>query len=193
MRVSPRPRPSTRRISSILLCALLCLMVGAVSAAPAAAAGRYHTRVEKLARGLQWRRVVDPLGPNVINALVVTPSRRLRLTLGAAGATMPSAKITSKLARRARAVAAVNGDFKTDQGRSLHPFVKGGSIVHTGVQIGSLLAVTKDRKTAYLGRPEIGITVADGSLHGPRKVAAWNGGQPQLKQMVAFTDAGGTV
>ncbi len=185
--------PRFPRVAASVVVLAFASVVPVVSASPAFATSRYQTRTVKLAHGIVWRSITDSRGPNEIQALIVTPYRRLRLTLGAAGPVMPSLKKTSALARRVKALAGINGDFRTDDGRSLHPVVQAGMFVNTGVQTGSLFGVTRNRKTAFLGRPDIDISVTDGTIHGPRNIAAWNGGQPVLKQMVAFTDAGGTV
>jgi len=171
---------------------LVSVLVTGLNGAPAGAA-KVSAKTVKLAPGLTWTSIVDPMGPFRINVLTVKPSRFVRLDVTQAGTVLPAIATTSRMAKRAHALAAVNGDFGAWDGAATHPYMQDGDLVQTGVQVGSLLAFATNLKLAYVGRPDLSLTVDDGGSHKPRKIAAWNGGPPLLDQMVGFTDAGGTL
>lgn len=206
MTKTPTPRTPVATLKGAAVCAALLITVSAATPAlggtrvglrsvdgARTTAARYRVHTVKLARGLQWRSIMDAAGPNDVQVLVVTPSRRLRVDLRSAGTILPATKTTTKIAKAGKPLAAINGDFQTAVGRTLHPFLRRGELVHTGEQTGFSFALTKDQRTAFLGRPDFEIRVEDGSVHLPRRIATWNGGQPVLNRMAAFTDAGGNI
>ena len=84
-----------RRMSVILAIAVLAL---GLTTTGANASSRYTITTKQLAPGLVWKSIVDSVGPNRINALIVTPSQALSLDTATATATMPGNARTSAMA-----------------------------------------------------------------------------------------------
>ena len=96
------------RTLSILIASLLLLGLAGTNAT---AASRYTITTRQIAPGLVWKSIVDSVGPNRINALIVTPSQAVSLDTAAAAPTMPGNARTSYMASAHKALAGVNGDF----------------------------------------------------------------------------------
>src|SRR5438477_5419449 len=118
-----------RRMSVILAIALLAL---GLTTTGANASSRYTITTKQLAPGLVWKSIVDSVGPNRINALIVTPSQALSLDTATATATMPGNARTSAMATAHKALAGINGDFGASDGRPTHPFMDDGDLRVSG-------------------------------------------------------------
>jgi hypothetical protein len=96
------------------------------------------------------------------------------------------------MAARAGAIAGVNGDFGSNSNRPTHPFAMDGSLVQTSRSVGDLFAVSKDERRAFVGVPQqqVTLTLSSGASW---PIDAWNHGAPNVGDIHAFTDLGGSM
>jgi hypothetical protein len=185
--------------------AIVAAAVATALAAPGlvplpAAAGRTQVvpkptiKVIKIAPDLTLTKIVEKQRPRRTFILTADLSEALTLDLTLAGAQLPARAKTGEMAKRADALAAVNGDF-TDPGigRPIHPFAFDGQLLQTARQIGAMFAVSRDEEHVYAGRPEVAVTVTDTSTQRVFTLSRWNDGWPAPGEIVGFSSLGGTL
>ena len=177
-----------RRTLSVLVASLLLL---GLSGTNATAASRYTITTRQIAPGLVWKSIVDSVGPNRINALIVTPSQAVSLDTAAAAPTMPGNARTSYMASAHKALAGVNGDFGASDGRPTHPFLDDGDLRVSGDHTGYSFGLSQDELSAFFGQSDLQISADAGT--GPVKVAEWNPDSLSDNELDGYTTAGGTM
>ena len=127
-------------------------------------------------------------GPKRVFALSVNPKARPKIGMALAGNRLPGFARTRTLARRHRALAAVNGDFALPSGAPVHAFALNGILQRTTLADGRNFAVSRDQSTAYTGPPRVDLIVREG--HGGRfRATRWNDGRPAVGEIAAFSGA----
>jgi hypothetical protein len=185
----PHRAASTARRASAVLCAFLVAL--GLASTTATAASRYTITTRQLAPGLVWKSIVDSVGPNHINALIVTPSQALSLDTASATPTMAGNARTSAMATAHKALAGINGDFGASDGRPTHPFMDDGDLRVSGDHTGDSFALSQDELSAFFGQPDLQISADSGT--GPVKVAEWNPDAIGDNQLDGYSTAGGTM
>lgn len=193
--------------------AVLVLAIAAAAAAPvpgAAAEGSDGPQVPsaateassapqvsaiQVAPGVTYRRIVNREIPRRIHVLIIEASSPATLDVALARRRFPGFVTTSKMVRRAGALAGVNGDFGRYPGRPGHAFAEDGDLVQTSVlgPNGKAFALSQDEQTGYVGAPDVQVSVEDLTRPGLFTVARWNKGEPGPGEVVGFTPAGGTL
>jgi hypothetical protein len=144
-----------------------------------------------VARGVVYRRIVDPAGPWVIHELDVDPTESLSFDTVAAGR-MGAWAHTSTMASSAGALAGINGDFSVWPGRPMHPFTDDGMLKESGVQAGATFGVSSDG-AATIRHGVVRTSATDQRSSSAVGVATWNTGPPTLSAIAGFTPYGGAV
>jgi hypothetical protein len=132
----------------------------------------------QVAPGVRWTRIVREGGPWRVNVLRVGPLARVMVA--AAGAPMGQRARPSALARRARAVAAVNGGYFAADGNPAGALVAGGVLLSEPVAGRTALLLGDSRSLAALafeGRLAVGgdSRLLDGVNRRPGLVPACGG------------------
>jgi len=195
-------KPSSRRAAILATAAVLC--AAAVLAPPEeparGAAGHHHhhhgpiVKKRKIAPGLTYTKIVDKKIPRRTYILRMQPSKPVTLDVALARDALPARRTVLQIANANDALAAVNGDFTVPHvGRPTHPFAQDGDLLQTAVQSGPLFSLSQDEHTAYLGKPDLRITVTNGSTGTTWTLARWNQGPPSPGEIAGYSDLGGSL
>ena len=187
------PRPAS-------LVAAVALLLTSVVTSPSVADDRddraarsaYSRFTKTIAPGLTFTRIVDRKTPRRIFVLTVDIAMPLTMDVALAGARMPARARTSRIARRAGALAAVNGDFGSRAGGTAHPYLQDGQLIRTSPIIGPSFAVTKDEQAITFQPPTqlVTATLDTGPIW---TIDRWNDGPPGAGEIAAYTPVGGTL
>ena len=157
-----------------------------------AAQSAYSRFTKTIAPGLTFTKIVDRKTPRRIFVLTVDIAMPLTMDVALAGARMPARARTSRIARRAGALAAVNGDFGSHAGGPARPFLQDGQVIRTSPIIGPSFAVTKDEQAVTFQPPTQLVTATFGT--GPIwTIDRLNDGPPGVGEVSAYTPVGGTL
>jgi hypothetical protein len=176
---------------------VVAMLVGAalLSAVPppnAATRGR-SVISRRIAKGVVYRKIVDPAGPWVVYTITVAPTAKNAIDPILAANTMGPLARTSRMAQAGGALAAINGDFGGWYGHPTHPTVDDGTMVVSGTLAGATLGVTPDKKTDYLLHGFPRIHARNLTLKTSATIGAFNVGAPRANSIVAYTSYGGKV
>jgi hypothetical protein len=125
-----------------------------------------------------------------VYVLRVTPARIARIDVALSNDLLPGHERTSRMARRHRAVAAINGDFGMPSGRPSHTFMEDGDLKQVSFAVAPTFAMTADEQRSMLDRPLETMAVIEDDVW---PVARWNFGAPAFTDVAAFTPAGGAL
>ena len=142
-------------------------------------------KVIKGVRFLQVRKAKSD-----VFVLKVTPNLIPRVDVALAKDALPGHEKTRNMAKRRKAVAAINGDFGTPSGRPSHTFAEDGDLKQISFAVAPTFAMTQDEKTTHLARPFETVTAAE---HDQWLVERWNFGEPGATEISAFTQAAGSL
>jgi len=142
-------------------------------------------KVIKGVRFLQMRKAKSD-----VFVLKVTPNLIPRVDVGLAKDVLPGHEKTRSMAKRRKAVAAINGDFGTPSGRPSHTFAEDGDLKQISFAVAPTFAITQDEKTTHFARPFETVTAAE---HDQWLVERWNFGEPGATEISAFTQAAGSL
>jgi Phosphodiester glycosidase/WD40-like Beta Propeller Repeat len=147
--------------------------------------GSRSRRVAKGVRFTQMRRARSD-----VYVLKVTPAGIARIDVALSNDLLPGHERTSRMARRHRAVAAINGDFGMPSGRPSHTFMEDGDLKQVSFAVAPTFAMTADEQRSTFGRPLETMAVIEDDVW---PVARWNFGPPAFTDVAAFTPAGGAL
>jgi Phosphodiester glycosidase/WD40-like Beta Propeller Repeat len=155
----------------------------------AAPGGRRDTttsrRVVKGVRFIQTRKAKSD-----VYVLKVDPQRMPRIDVALSNDLLPGHEKTRSMARRHKAVAAINGDFGTPAGRPSHTFAEDGDLKQVSFAVAPTFAITQDEQQTVFQRPFETVTAGE---HDTWTVDRWNFGWPPFTDIAAFTPAGGAL
>jgi Phosphodiester glycosidase len=180
----------------VVVLAVLCLIAvlaprPSVSGARAATATPRKTRFP-LAPGVHLITIESPKGPNEIRVLALRQGAGALTDVLPATKRYPGYRKPSALAAEAAAIAAVNGDFASRNGRPQHLEMVDGELWSTGRQEGPVYAHSADGTRAYVGVPSPKIVIASPGLPGA-EISKMNAGPPIGATIAAFSLRGGTL
>jgi hypothetical protein len=176
---------------------VMLLSMSAQAVRGAAPAKRYRTWSKKIARGVVLTRMIDTTGPNRIKVLRVNVARRPRMDVELANNRIPGHETTRSMARRNRAIAAVNGDYSLrpgtkGAGRPIDTFAEDGHLVASPLIWGVNFAVSRDETAAFMGHPKLAIQVRVPSSNATWTVNGWNADPRSTEETIGFTRTGGS-
>lgn len=145
----------------------------------------------KLAPGVKYVKMVDASEPVTLYVLRFRPGTKATLDDVLAAKQISAPALTSTMAKRAHALAAVNGDLNDWPGQPTHQYVSNGMVMKTGTPPGISFAFRRDEKGATVGRHPLRISVTDRTTGTAMKVRKWNDGAPRWDQIVAYSWYGG--
>jgi large repetitive protein len=192
-------KPTTRARAIVAAAVAAALAAPALAPLPATArrtrvTAKPTVKIIKIAPGLTLTKIVEKQTPRRTFILTADLSTALTLDLTPAGNQLPARAKTGEMAKRAEALAAVNGDFTDPSiGRPIHPFAFDGQLLQTARQIGAMFAVSRDEQHVYAGRPAVAVTVTDTSAQRIFTLSGWNDGPPAPGEIAGFSPLGGTL
>lgn len=91
----------------------------------------------------------------------MNPAERSSLDVALARDQLRGTELTSSIARRTRALVAVNGDFAAADGRPLHLLVQDGALVQSPLVRGRTLTLGPDGRSVMMGYPDLRLTATE--------------------------------
>jgi hypothetical protein len=183
---------SLRRPLRLGLIALAVTVAIGTTLAPSAGSG-YSVRSRKIGDGVRYTRVFDPKGPWRIKIVSVRLSAGSRLATGLAHNKLNGhGETTSSMARRNRAIAAVNGDFGWT--RPVNPLARRGKLVQLPhLWWGRNFAVDHAEMHAYFGRFQYKVWADETDTAARHDIRYVNGGSAGKRGLALFTPAGSVL
>jgi exopolysaccharide biosynthesis protein len=154
----------------------------------AATPRRRGSRSRRVVRGVRFTQM-RRAGSDVY-VLKIDPRRRPRIDVALSNDLLPGHERTSRMARRHRAVAAVNGDFGMPSGRPAHTFMEDGDLKQVAFASRPTFSMTADEQRAIFEHPLETMVAAEDDIW---PVARWNFGPPPFTDVAAFTPTGGAL
>lgn len=149
----------------------------------------------KVAAGVRLVKIRDASAPLRIYMLTMDLARKTSLDVGHPTKTISGRAPVSSIAAKYGAVAAINGDFFLHKGvpRPVHLFLEDGKLIQTGIRVGKVFAYNADETATFVGRPPVNIFAHVPRLRDSLKIDRWNSGKSPVKEIVAYTAAGGDI
>jgi hypothetical protein len=201
-------KPTTRRPAALATALGACIALlagasqiasaggGATAAATAVAPSprRVIVNTSKIAPGLIFKKYVDKKLPRRTFVLVADLAEPLTLDVTLGANALPARAATSQIAKRAGAIAAINGDFTDPHvGRPVHPYEQDGQFLQTVDQLGSVFAVSADEQRVTLGKPAVSVTATDAADGRVWTLDRWNEGFPAPGEIAGYSPIGGSL
>jgi Phosphodiester glycosidase len=190
---------SARRVIAAVTAAALCsLLASGGAAAPAGAARHPHhhrthfVKTTRVAPGLKLTRIVDTRIPRRTFVLRANLAKAITFDVELAGASFPMRQRTSRIAKSAGAIAAVNGDFGSFSSTVTHPYADDGELVRSAGRFGWLFSVSADERRTFMDRVLPQIEITDRATGRTFPVELWNDAAPPPGEIAAFTSVGGS-
>lgn len=98
--------------------------------------------------------------------------------------------ITSRIAERNGAIAAVNGDFPHASGKPVHPFAEDGELKTTSEYPSRSLALSWNGQETFIGRPVEHLVVHETDGGGSWAFERMNAGHPTAHEIAGYSDWG---
>jgi Ca2+-binding RTX toxin-like protein len=152
----------------------------------------YRQSKRKIAPGVTLTRIVAP-GPRRLFVLAVRPQAAPTIEVALAQEALQGFERTSQMARRNRALAAINGDFGLPAGRPAHHLAKDGDLKQSSRAFGYNFAISRDELGVFIDRPSVTLTSLEIDTQETWPVHRWNDGLPALGEIAAHSPAGGIL
>jgi hypothetical protein len=182
---------SGRTVAPAALAAAVLAATALAATAPASAA-RVHKVTRRIAPGVRYTRISDPRGPWRIKIVSVAPDSPARIDVALSNDRLPGLETTSSMARRNGAIAAVDGDYARPSGRPAYTFARNGWLAQSTPSWGRSFALD-DNRFGRVGHGALVVYAADVATGATVRVNRFNRGEPGLRQVAAFTRAGGRL
>jgi exopolysaccharide biosynthesis protein len=143
---------------------------------------------KRVIKGVRYREM--RMFKSDVYVLKVAAKRIGRLDLSLSNDLLPGHERTRNMAKRHKAVAAINGDFGTPSGRPSHTFAEDGDLKQVSFAVAPNFAMTQDETTVHMARPSETVTAAE---HDGWPVDRWNFGPPGATEISAYTPAAGSL
>jgi exopolysaccharide biosynthesis protein len=167
-------------------------LIGAVIGGAAAPASADLVTTRRIARGVTLKKITKRkprLSINAVSVKMAAPSR-IRPALGSGS--LPGLERTSSMARRRRALVAINGDYARSSGRPVMTFAQGSRLVQTPLSWGRNFAMTANESHAFIGHPHPKVVLGQ-AVGDPLRIVRVNQGAPRWDEVAMFTKAGGRL
>ena len=196
-----KPTTARRALLAVSLCVSLAVATAAGAGPPGALsrddavreAAPTIVKTKRVAPGLLFTRIVQKKLPLRTFVLEMDPRSPVTYDVALPGGALGNRKTVSQMAAGNDAIAAVNGDFGSNNGRPAHPMVVDDDLVQTSPQMGPLVAVRRDERDAFVGKPALEITATEASTGATLTIDRWNEGPPAAGEVAAYSPIGGTV
>ena len=141
----------------------------------------------KVAPGVRYKRFRRENSD--VYLLKVNPDLAATIDVSLSNDRLAGHERTSRMARRNKAVAAINGDFGMPSGRPSHTFAEDGDLKQLSFAVAWNFAISQDEKTTFFARPKEVVTAEEDDVW---RVERWNfGTEPGANDVAAYTPASG--
>ncbi|HEX9824155.1 MAG TPA: phosphodiester glycosidase family protein [Actinomycetota bacterium] len=147
--------------------------------------------VKRIAPGVTLTRLYRP-EPLRTFSLRIDPRVR-SVDVALATGVLPGTERTSRIAGRADALAAVNGDFAVSGGRPAGPFAVDGDLKQTSFANGPVFGSTRGGRNARIDDPTESVVAVESSTGDVWQIDRWNQGAPVMGEVAGFSDAGSSL
>lgn len=176
---------------TVVVCATLLALVGSFLSPDPALASR--TRTYRVAPGVVHRVIRSRHPRRVVHVVVADVSGPMSLKVGLATGTLPGVEPVASMARRHRAVAAINGDYFRPSGRPVAAFATGGRLIQTPLAWGANIAFGQGGMSAFIGHQDVRVRLLAVGTETSRRVARVNLGRPHKKEVRMYSRQGGRL
>jgi Tol biopolymer transport system component len=150
--------------------------------------GGKGSKSRKVTKGVKFQQMRK--AKSDVYVLKVDPKKIPRIDVALSNDVLPGHEKTSRMAKRRKAVAGINGDFGTESGRPSHTFAEDGDLKQVSFAVAPTFAITADEQQTTFARPQETVTAAEQDTW---PIERWNFGAPPFTDISAFTPAGGTL
>ncbi|MEX0989149.1 MAG: phosphodiester glycosidase family protein [Actinomycetota bacterium] len=177
---------------------LVCLTFGVLAAGlSGGTAGAASTVVlvgpVTISPGVEFTRydVVQSDGTKAkVHVLEIDPSTSATIDVGYSKPKLPGKDYLSSWGPAQGAVAAINGDYSTND-RPDHLYVQDGALWQTGPRKGSAFGMRQDESAAYAIDPKIRVSM-ETETH-TSVIKRWNSGAPAKSEIAGYSPEGGSI
>jgi Tol biopolymer transport system component/exopolysaccharide biosynthesis protein len=153
---------------------------------------RYATAARWLMDGVRFQRIVDRRAPNRIFVVRMNREGPSTVDVGLGSGILPGYERTTSIARRHRAVAAINGDFPVvGNGRPSHAYAEDGELGQTSFARTEVFSMAADESAAVFRRPLEMVVVREDDSGQAWRVNRWNARAPASAEVGGYSSLGG--
>ena len=163
------------------------------SGAPSGARSGYWKRTSRIAPGVTWTRINLPGGPNRVHVVSIKLAKPSTIDVMLADDRLPGFEFTSSMARRAGAIAAINGDYALPSGRPVLTFARDGRLEQTQLTWGRNFALDRTETRPFIGFARTRAWLTDIASGTQMRIDKVNAGAPADDEVALFTPVGGDV
>jgi uncharacterized protein YigE (DUF2233 family) len=145
----------------------------------------------EIAPGVVYMKIRDPKGPWRIHVVDITLAEASTIEPVLATGKLPGFELTSRIARRYGALAAINGDYARESGRPVMLFAQDGALAQTALTWGVNFAVNASETESFIQHvePRMWLREMDAGLS--LDIARFNAGTPAGDQLAGYSPLGG--
>ena len=168
------------------------LLAGPLTASVAAGGNQAVVTSRRIGPGAYYKKIVKEWKPWVIHVVTVNLERDSTMDVGLAGGELGHVEHLSSIAARKEAIAAINGDFGSFEGRPWNTYADDGDLVQTERSWGRGLSVNTTENNWFIGHPQtrIGLVPRDAARI---RIDRVNTGAPRAEETALFTRSGKAV
>ncbi|MDQ4005553.1 MAG: phosphodiester glycosidase family protein, partial [Actinomycetota bacterium] len=152
--------------------------------------GKFGKKKFRVAPGVKFKRLRKSKSDAFL--LTVNPDTKATVDVALSNESLAGHERTTRMAKRHKAVAAINGDFGEPSGRPAHTFAEDGLLQQLSFAVAENFAITRDEQTTFIDRPFETVT-ADEATNDLWRIERWNFGEPAANDIAAFTSVGGSL
>jgi len=165
---------------------LFALLAGSVAQPVAAGAGP-RVRKQKLAPGVVYKRLVYRHPRNRVHVVSIKPSAPSTVDTVLAGNRLRGFERTSAMARRSKALVAINADYARPNGQPVHLFGADGRVLQTALVWGRNFGIDRSETQTYFGHPQPQVYASRVDDMVDHRVNRVNVGWPGRRQVGLYT------
>ena len=150
--------------------------------------GLRTSRARRIAPGVRY--TTGRFDHSDIHVVRVDPRRRATIDTALSQNRLVGRERTSRMARRHRAIVAINGDFPLLDGRPSQPFAEDGDLKTTSFAHSHNFAVSADERHEYMDHPVETIMVREASSGDPWMLDRWNLDPPTPAEIAVYSKPG---
>lgn len=188
---------SRRRRGLFRLCGAVAALLTLAGALQVGAAARPSRRT--IADGVVYRLYKLNNPRNKVRVVTFNPKSAATIDVALANDKLPGLETTSSMARRSRALVAINGDYAQPSGRPVYTFARDGALEQMarldarGESLyGRNFAIDRQEQQTFITHPKTRAYAFDKDAGISYRVDRINDGPVALDELVQFTPSGGS-
>jgi hypothetical protein len=185
--------PILRRLRRAVPLCLALTLVLSPTGHPATGMAAKRVSKQRVAPGVVHMVIRKKRPRLVIHVVKADLNGRATIRSALAGGKLPGLERTSSMARRRRAVAAINGDFFRPSGRPIAAFAQRGRLAQTALMPGANFAIARGDRNTFIGHRRVTAAVKNFATGRTLNVARVNSGRPGRRGLALYTPHGGTL